>query len=340
MTKLRWGILGTGTIARTFAKDLKSSSTGELFAVGSRAPQTATEFAKAFAIPRAHGSFAEFFADPDIEAVYISTPHTSHADNAIAAAEAGKHILCEKPLTVHYKDSVKVIEAARKNDVFLMEAFMYRCHPQTQKIVDMIREKAIGDVRMIVASFGFTGDFPLDHRLLMKEFGGGAILDVGCYPVSMARLIAGAALGRDFCDPIELQGFGHIGEESHVDEYAAANLKFDGDILAQVSTGCQVELDNTVQIFGTLGSLTVPSPWFCGTDRPEGAKLLLKPNDTEISEEIPIEATAGLYTYEVDVLATHLARRLAPAPCMSWEDTLGNMRTLERWLEAVGMRYD
>ena len=338
MTKLRWGILGTGTIAHTFARDLKQSETGELYAVGSRAPATAEAFAKEFAVPRAYPSYEEFLEDPKIDAVYIASPHTSHAENAIATAEAGKHILCEKPLTVHYEDSVKVIEAAKRNDVFLMEAFMYRCHPQTQKLVDLIREKAIGEVRMIVTSFGFTGDFPLDSRLLMQEFGGGAILDVGCYPVSMARLIAGVAIGKAFSDPIDLQGFGHIGEDSHVDEYAVANLRFDGDILAQVSTGCQVEENNTVQVFGTKGKLTVPSPWFCGTDR-DGAKLLLSPNESESHEVIAVEAPLGLYTYEADIVAAHLDRRQAPSPCMSWEDTLGNMRTLERWLNAVGMKY-
>lgn len=338
MTKLKWGILGTGTIAHAFARDLKQSQTGELYAVGSRALDTAEAFAKEFEIPRPYPTYEDFLSDPAIDAVYIATPHTSHAENAIATAEAGKHILCEKPLTVHYEDSLRVIEAAKKNDVFLMEAFMYRCHPQTQKIVDLIREKAIGEVRMIVASFGFTGDFPLDSRLLMKEFGGGAILDVGCYPVSMARLIAGAAIGENFADPIGLQGFGHIGEKSGVDEYAVAVLKFPNDILAKISTGCQVEEDNTVQVFGTKGKLIVPSPWFCGTDR-DGAKLLLSPNDSETHQEIAVEAPLGLYTYEADVLAAHLQSRQAPSPCMTWEDTLGNMKTLARWLEAVGMRY-
>src|SRR5262249_34925205 len=153
------------------------------------------------------------------------------------AAEAGKHLLIEKPLGINHAEAMAVVEAARRHDVFLMEAYMYRCHPQTARLVELIREGAIGEVRVIEASFGFDiGDKP-DHRLLDHGLAGGGILDVGGYPVSISRLIAGAAAGTGFADPIEVHGAGHIGASGRVDEWAVATLRFPGDIVAQVMCG-------------------------------------------------------------------------------------------------------
>ena len=194
--RLRWGILGAGTIARTFARGLAASRTGTLVAVGSRSLATAESFGDEFDVAHRYGSYDDLLADADVQAVYIATPHPMHAEWAIKAAEAGKHILCEKPLTLNHAEAMAVVEAARAHNVFLMEAFLYRCHPQTAALVDLIQAGAIGAVRLIQATYGFNATFNPDGRLFRQDLGGGGILDVGCYPVSFARLIAGAATGR------------------------------------------------------------------------------------------------------------------------------------------------
>ena len=333
---LKWGILGTGSIAATFAEALTLAGASEAIAVGSRTLAGAERFGDRFGIPRRYEGYDALLGDPDVQVVYIATPHTLHAPWAIRCAELGKHVLCEKPLTVGLDDAKRVIAAARDHDVFLMEAFMYRCHPQTAKLVALLRAGLIGEVRMLQASFGFAGEPEAGHCLFDRRFGGGAILDVGCYPISMARLIAGVASGEPFAEPVRLDAWGRIGRDTQVDEVATANLVFPGGVCAQVATAITLELDNEVRVFGTKGSLTVPSPWFCGTDR-GGAKLLHRREASDEPEVIDVDGDDHLYLAEIEAVEAHLASRQAPA--MSWQDTLGNMSVLDGWLEAVGMRY-
>jgi predicted dehydrogenase len=337
--KLAWGLIATGNIARQFAEGVNESETGRLLAAASREKERARDFAAEFGAERSYGSYEELLADPDVEAVYISTPHTLHAEWAIRAAAAGKHVLCEKPLTLSSSTAVPVIEAAKKHDVFFMEAFMYRCYPQTERLVDLIREGKIGEVRAIKATFSFTCDFDPKGRVFDKQYGGGAILDVGCYPTSMAGLIAGVAIGETFAEPLELSAHGRIGEISGVDEWAVASARFPGDILAQLSTGIQLPQDNIVQVFGTKGWLTLTSPWFGGRGR--GVSTILFQEDEDLPfEEIEVPSHPNIYAIEADKVAMHITDRQVPSPGMTWEDTLANLRILDRWLSAVGMTYE
>ena len=153
--RIRWGILGTGNIAGVFAKALPATRTGRLVAVGSRSLASAETFARQFGIAQVHGSYETLLADPQVDAVYISTPHPRHKPWVIAAARAKKHILCEKPLGMDAAEAQEMIDTAKADDVFLMEAFMYRCHPQIAQVIDLIRGGAIGEVRAIHASFSF-----------------------------------------------------------------------------------------------------------------------------------------------------------------------------------------
>src|SRR6185369_4454435 len=148
----RWGILATGNIAQVFADGVRLSRFGTLTAVGSRSLKTAKNFARRFHIPQAYGRYSDLLKDPQVDAIYIATPHPSHVEWAVKAARAGKHILCEKPLAMDWRETRRMVEAARKYRLFLMEAFMYRCHPQTEKLVELIRRKAIGDLHLIQAS--------------------------------------------------------------------------------------------------------------------------------------------------------------------------------------------
>jgi predicted dehydrogenase len=336
--KLSWGIIGAGHIAGVFARGIAHSRTGKLVAVGSRSQDKADTFGEEFDVPKRHGSYEELLADPDIEAVYVATPHPMHAAWSIKAAEAGKHILCEKPLAMNHAEAAAMVEAARRNNVFLMEAFMYRCHPQTAKIVELLRNGAIGEVRVIHATFSFGGRRNLTGRLYAKELGGGGILDVGCYTASMARLIAGAAMGRDFADPILVSGAGYLGETG-VDEWAVASLKFEGGILANLACGVDVPQHNDVKIFGSEGQIIVPWPWSPAKEGGKCTILVGKHGDEELNE-IVVETRQWLYAFEADMVAANRDRLEATPPAMTWADSLGNMQTLDRWREAIGLAYD
>lgn len=336
--KLSWGIIGTGAIAHTFAKGVRGSRTGRLVAVGSRGINTANAFAEEFQIPNRHGSYDELLANDAVQAVYIATPHPQHAEWAIKSAKARKHILCEKPIGINHAEARRIIAAAKQHDVFLMEAFMYRCHPQTHKLVELIRDKAIGDVRVIQAAFSYHWPKPYDpaSSAVRHLSAGGGILDVGCYPISMSRLIAGTAAGKPFADPTGVKGVGHLGPE-RTDDYAAAVLKFPNGIIAQVATGVQVDQENIVRIFGSEGSIVICDPWTPNRE-PGTSKLLLRRG--EETSAIEVRADRGLYSIEADTVADHLAQRQAPPPAMTWDDTLGNMMTLDRWRAEIGLRYD
>ena len=335
---LQWGIIGVGRIARVFARGLAGSTTGGLVAVGSRSQQKAKEFSREFNVPRAYGSYEALLTDDDVQVVYIATPHATHAEWAIRAAQAGKHILCEKPLALNHGEAMTVVEAAIRHDVFLMEGFMYRCHPQTAKLVELLHNGAIGEVRMMRATFSFHAAYDPENRLFNNHLGGGGILDVGCYCTSMARLVAGVAKGRDFAEPIEVTGCGHLGETG-VDEWAIASLRFPGDILAQVAAGVQVSQDNVVQVFGSEGSIIIPSPW---GPSPDGgvATIIIHRKGEQGPREILIETEKGLFTIEADTVAEYVDKRQASPPAMTWNDTLGNMKTLDRWRESIGLVYE
>jgi predicted dehydrogenase len=332
--KLRWGIVSTGNIARTLARALEQSSTGELVAVGSRSHESAAAFAREFAVSRAHGSYEALFADPEVEIVYIATPHPMHAELCVLAAHAKKHILCEKPLAMNYAEVKRVVNAARDHDVFLMEAFMYRFAPQTQKIVELVASGAIGRVHAIHASFGFDGVFARGSRLLENELGGGAILDLGCYPVSIARLLAGAAQGAPFSDPSALHAVGHVGT-THVDEYTVAILKFPGDIVATLATSVQLLQDNVLRVFGRTGQLFVREPF--APARGGGSTEIIIERPGVAPEVVRVDAPNSLYVYEVDAAAAQIALREARE--MSHADSLGNARTLDQWRHAIGVTY-
>ncbi|MBI4976836.1 MAG: aldo/keto reductase [Spirochaetes bacterium] len=336
--KLRWGIIGTGGIAKAFARGVAHSKKGELVGVASRTKEGAEKFGAEYNIPHRHEGYDALLADKDIDAVYIATPHPLHAEWAIKCAEAGKHILCEKPVTLNYYMALAVIEAARRNDVFFMEAYMYRCHPQTAKLVELLKAKEIGDVRFIQASFGFHGGFNPNGRLFNNALGGGGILDVGGYCTTMARLVAGVALGRDFAEPIEFKGSGYVGE-SRADEWASASLKFEGNIVASLSTGVSVNLDNSVRIFGTNGNIYIPTPWVPAR---EGGtvKIIVTKKGEPAPREILIETNEWLYGIEADTVADNITNREAKFPAMSWNDTLGNLKMQDMWREQIGMEYD
>ena len=333
--KLRWGILSTGQIASLFARALRESRTGIASAVGSRTRTSAERFGAEFGIVRRHPTYEALLADSTVDAVYVAPPHPLHAEWTIKAAEAGKHILCEKPLAVNRKQAQAMIDAARTHHVFLMEALMYRCSPQMGRLVEAVRSGVIGEVRVIQAAFGFRAAWHPEGRLLNRALGGGGILDVGCYPVSFARLIAGAALGRPFADPLTVHGAGDVGATG-VDESAVAVLKFERAMVAEIATAVRVNLDNVARIYGTEGWIHVSAPWGLTS---AGTYRFTIHRDGSPTREISGPLERGGYAYQADAVAEAVARGASEAapPAMTWDDTLGNLETLDRWRRAIGL---
>ena len=337
--KLNWGILTTGWIARKFVTDLLQSKTGRFTAVGARNLADAQKFAADFGGARAHGSYEALLADPEVEAVYIGTPHPWHAEWAIKAAAAGKHVLSEKPLTLRLADTERVLAAAKQHDVLLMEAYMYRFHPQTKRVVELVRSGAIGEVQLIRASFNVLMDFNPEHRMFKKALGGGTILDLGCYPVTYSRHIAGAVHGKDFVEPLEFHGTGRVRPEVGTDDFATAVAKFPGDILAELSCGATVINDNSVQIHGTAGWIDVPQPFVPGL-LGQDEKIIVHERGGGVEEIVIRSPGMGLYAYEADAFAEALAGGAREVPLATHADTLGTARLLDRWLADVGVKYD
>jgi predicted dehydrogenase len=339
-SRIAWGILGAGRIAMTFARGLAASRTGRLVAVGSRSREKAARFASEHGAARSHGSYAALVEDPEVRAVYIATPHPQHAEWAAHAARAGRHVLCEKPLTVNYAQAAEVVEIARSARVLLMEAFMYRCHPQTARLVELLRQEIIGEVRVIEARFSYASAFNPESRTFSNELAGGGILDVGCYPVSLARLIAGAARGADFADPLEVKGAGHLGPTG-VDEYASAVMRFPGDIIAEVAAGVTVSRKSCAVVHGSAGSIVLSNPWVSNRAAPDCPEILIQLAAEKEPRLIPVSAPVTSFSLEADVFGDALAagRLEAPPPAMTSADSLGNMRTLDMWRAAVGLAY-
>ena len=326
----RWGILATGRIARKLADAVVASDTSELVAVGSRTQQSADAFALDYGLAgeAAHGSYDALLADGNVDVVYVSTPHPQHAQWTIQALEAGKAVLCEKPMGVNHPEVMAMVETAAFHGRFLMEAFMYRMHPQTGKIVELIRDGAIGEVRQMNMSFGFASPFNPESRLHSNELAGGGIMDVGCYPVSMARLLAGE-------EPDAVAGFAQLGETG-VDRWASGLLRFPGGTIARVSTAVSLGLDNRVQVFGSRGSIHVDLPWFGSHDDGSWSFDLLRGGKRELVSGRSMPS----YVLEVDAVAGALDAGSLECPHMTWEDSLGNARVLDRWRREAGVQFD
>jgi predicted dehydrogenase/aryl-alcohol dehydrogenase-like predicted oxidoreductase len=337
---VRWGIIGPGSIARTFAGGIANSRTGRLAAIATRNPGK-PGLAEHFPGARIVEGYEALLADSEIDAVYISTPHTSHAEWAIKAIRAGKHVLVEKPIALSAYDADAIYHEARKAGVFAGEAFMYRLHPQTQKLVDLIKDGAIGTVRLIKSSFGFDmGSVRPEHRLFAQETAGGGILDVGGYPVSMARLIAGAAEGKPFLEPEKISGVGQLGETG-VDEWASALLKFPNGIVAEVSCSIMATQDNTLRIIGSDGRIEVKDFWFASGHKGGTGRIEIIRKDGT-SETVEVAESGWLYSFEVDAAgeAIRAGKTEFAAPGMSWADSVGNLRVLDQWRASIGLEYE
>lgn len=341
MAETRWGIIGPGGIAHNFADGLKESPFGQLVAIASRSAERRAAFGDAYGIApdKRYPSYEAIVADPDVDAIYIATPHPFHAELAVMAMRAGKAVLVEKPAGMTASQVVAMTEVAAQEGVFFMEAFMYRCHPQIARLVEIVRSGEIGEVRHIRATMAFKGGFDPASRLFDRELGGGGILDVGCYPASLARLIAGAAIGAPFANPVEVRAVGHMGTTG-VDEETHAVLKFASGIMATCACAVRQDMDTSATITGTEGSIRLPDPWVPGRNAgPSDATIeITVGGETRVED---IRRPQMLFAFEAEVASRAIAdgAQEPPAPAATWADSIGNAETLDRWRAEIGYDY-
>ena len=326
MADLRWGILSTADIARTkVVPGMRKARRCSIVAIASREAGRAAAAAAELGIPRAHASYEALLADPEVDAVYIPLPNHLHAEWSVAAARAGKHILCEKPLALTADDARRMIDAARAEGVTLMEAFMYRLHPSWHATVELVRSGEIGRLVSVQSWFSYFNDDATNIRNI-REVGGGALFDIGCYSVNLSRLLfdaeprhVSAALTRD---PV-----------MGVDVLTSAILAFD-DGIASFTCSTRAEDDQRVHIYGTAGRISIGIPFNIPPDRPTevyvsaGGDPPMAPDTRVLTFEV-----ADPYTVEAEQFAAAvLDGKPAPVPP---EDAVANLRVIERIFEAA-----
>jgi predicted dehydrogenase len=306
---VRWGILSTAAINSRLLPAFRESSAFELVAVASRSQDRADEYARAERIPRAYGSYEALLEDPDVDAVYVSLPNSLHVEWSIRALDGGKHVLCEKPLDRSPSEVERAFDAADRAGRLLMEAFMYRHHPQTTRALELVRSGAIGDLRLIRSSFGFNAR-GADNVRLQADLDGGALMDVGCYCVSITRLLAG--------EPEEVTGRAVVGP-SGVDLRFAGMLVLPGSVLAHFDCGLDVPGFSIVEIVGSAGTLRIPRPFLISD------AVIEHVHDGSVDEiDVP---TADSYRVELENLSA--AIRGTAVPLLGRADALGQARAIE-----------
>lgn len=320
---IRWGILGPGNIANAFARGLGVLPDAKLIAVGSRSIKRAKEFADKYNIPHRHGSYDDLANDPDVDVVYVATPHPFHKEHSILCLNAGKAVLCEKPLAINAGDVKEIIECARKTKKFLMEAIWTRFLPVIVKVRKWLSAGAIGEVRMLTADFGFRADWDVKGRLLNPELAGGGLLDVGVYTIAMAYMVFDRP-------PSKVTSIAHIGETG-VDEQAAMLLGYDKGQLAILSCAVRTNIPQDAKILGTDGHILIPDFWHTTS-----AVLHVQGKKPE-QIEIPFEGTG--YNYEAAEVMRCLRAGKPESDIMPLDESLAIMKTTDQIRAQWGLKY-
>jgi len=323
--KLRWGILATGSIAHQFAKGLRVSKTGTLHATGSRILEKAEAFSNEYG-GKGLGSYQSVLEDPEVDVVYIATPHATHGEWTKKAAQAGKGILCEKPFTLNAYEAKLALAEVRQRGVFFMEAFMFRCAPQTRKLAQLLADRAIGEVCAINSEFAFHAGHDWDNFRATNAGGGGGLMDVGTYCVSLSRLVAG-------CEPEQASYSAHIGSKGY-DEWGTGSMRFENDVTAAFGTGVHLNLKNDARIYGSEGWIQIESPWKTS----EGSKMTLYRKGADPEEFSLGVSNDQLYAIEADTVAEHFTE--GEVPFQTVQDTLNQMRALDTLRKSAGLKFE
>jgi predicted dehydrogenase len=322
--RVRWGILGAGNIAGSFAEGLQVLPDAALVAVGSRSQEKAAAFAARFGGgARAHGSYEELASDPDVDAVYVATPHTFHLEHTLLALAHGKAVLCEKPFALNLGEAEVMVAEARARHLFLMEAMWTRLLPHVERAVTMAQEGALGEVRQLTADFGFRAAFDPRSRLFDPALGGGGLLDVGVYPLWLAQAVFG--------EPEEVAAFARLGETG-VDEEISVLLRYPGGQTAALQAANRLQTPHEATIIGTEGYLRLLPSWW----RPSHLVFHRPGRDPE-RLEVPSEGNG--YNYEAAEVGRCLRAGRLESDRLPLASTLSVMRTMDRIRAAIGLTY-
>lgn len=321
---IRWGILGTGTIARKFAEGLRFAKGAELRAVGSRSMETAVQFAEQYQVPNRHACYESLAADPEVDVVYIATPHPMHKDNSMLCLKAGKAVLCEKPFTVNRDEAEALADCAREAKCFLMEAMWTRFLPVICEVRRLLQEGVIGQVRLIRGDFGFWGDYEEDKSAFLPELAGGALLDVGIYPLSLAAMVFGAYPAK----VLSAATFGKYG----TDELNAVTLVYPDGGLALVSSAIRLETPQDAVITGDKGSIHIHAPFWC-------AEKITVSTNGKTPEVIEMPLHGNGYNYEAEAVMEAMREGRLESPVMPLDESIALVALMDQIRAQWKLRY-
>lgn len=323
MKKVRWGIIGTGQIAHLFASDFCHVKAGELRAVASRDKASADAFAAEFDIELAFIDYFSLINSHEVDVIYIATPHVYHYDLTKACILAGKAVLCEKPFTINQSQSKELYDLALEHNVFVMEAMWTRFNPVIEQVVEWVEEGEIGDLNSIQASFNFVGPTDPDHRLMNLELGGGALLDIGIYPVFLAQLFFGK--------PDFVQNQAVIGD-TDVDLFEQILLGWESGQLASLDASLISCNPNRAMLSGSKGYIEIDSEWF----KAKSCRVISADNKERAVE---FDFPGNGYQFEVDEVNRCLEEGLIQSPNHSWQNSLELIATLDEIRQDIGLYY-
>ncbi|WP_017568961.1 Gfo/Idh/MocA family protein [Nocardiopsis halotolerans] len=320
---LRWGVIGTGGIAHSFVEALGATPAGRITAVGSRTPERAEEFGKDWDIPECHGSYEDLAQSPNVDAVYVATPHPWHHPNTLTCLRAGKHVLVEKPMAMNALQVSQMVEAARGSDRFLMEAMWTRYLPASRLVRDLVQDGAIGEVHWVSAEFGINAPYDPDHRLFNADLGGGAQLDLGVYPLALASHYLG-----------ELTVVGatrQLSPDRMVDTHTTVLVRGENGGTGSLACSSRTTMPNRAVLAGTKGWLEIPYFWMA-TD-------VVLHRDGHEPEKFHRPFRANGYEYEAEEVARRVAAGERESPDMPWAESLRLARLTDQIRDMGGLVY-
>lgn len=323
MRKINWGIMATGWIAHKFVQGLKLIEDATIAAVGSRTMESAKTFADHYGIAKAYGSYEELVNDPDVDIIYIGTPHPMHHDNALMGLKAGKHVLCEKPFCMNAGETKEVVNFAREKGLFLMEAMWTRYLPAIVKVREWLDKGLIGEIHCLKADFGYRAPWKPEERLLNPVLGGGSLLDVGIYPVSFASMIFKK-------QPMKMETMAKLGLTG-VDELFGALFAYDGGEMASLMGALRTDLVDDAWIYGSEGMIHIPDFFYA-----KSAKLMVKGQDPEPFGP-DFEGTG--YQYEALEAMRCIREGKLESDLMPLNESIEIMETMDAMRKVWGLKY-
>ena len=322
--KIRWGFIGLGSIARRFGNGFAYAPNAEIYAVASRSQAKADAFGAEFGATKCYGSYEALVNDPDVDVVYVGTPHNYHKPHTLLSLNAGKPVLCEKPFAVNAAEAREMVACAREKNLFLMDAFWTRFFPAMAKVRELLAAGAIGDVMLLQADFGYrTPGVNPDSRTFSPDLAGGALLDVGSYPVQLASMVFGK-------QPSEIVSQVTIGS-TDVDELSVTVFKYSDYEMASIATAIRLNTPHEARIMGSDGYIAIPSFW-------HPAEISVHRGGQELETHrfgFPGEG----FQYEIEAVGEYIRTGVTESPVYPLDETIAIMETLDRIREIWGLRY-